>query len=210
MALNTNQKLAIGGFSAPMIYDQFFGEKDNPEDAASKYLDQIPGTAKPYYDPFIKQGAQAGGVLKDQYGNLINDPGGKLSKIGAGYTQSPGYQWNLNQALNAGTNAAAAGGMAGSPMHQQQAMETASGYASKDFNDYMKNALGLYGQGLEGEQGFQKQGFGASTSLADLLANALQNKGTLAYEGQAAKNKGESDTTSGLMQMLPMALAALA
>jgi len=47
-----------------------------------------------------------------------NDPDGLYSKLGQGYKESPGYQFKLKQAMMAGDNAAAAGGMAGTPQHQ--------------------------------------------------------------------------------------------
>ncbi len=44
----------------------------NPANAASKYLDQIPGAIKPYYDPYINAGKGALDELGSQYGQLTN------------------------------------------------------------------------------------------------------------------------------------------
>lgn len=63
--------------------------------------------------------------------------------IAGQYTHSPGYEMQMKNAMQAGNNAAAAGGMLGSGQHQFMNAETANGIASKDFQDYMRNRMGL-------------------------------------------------------------------
>jgi hypothetical protein len=190
-----------------------FGGGQDPSKEASKYYNQIPGTVKPYFDPYINAGKDALGQLQGQYGNLLgnyngiqgqynqlmNDPNGVMNKIGGGYQQSPGFQFQLDQGMNAANNAAAAGGMAGSPQHQQQAATMATGLANQDYYNYMNHALGLYGQGLQGNaglygaglqglQGLNQMGYGASGDLAGLLGSNLMNQGNMAYQGAANQN----------------------
>lgn len=174
----------------------------NPADAASQYYNQIPGTLSPYYQPYINQGQQAYGnltgianQLQGQYGAMANDPTGFLQKIGSQYQQSPGYQFALNQALQAGKNASAAGGASGTPMDQQQQMQMATGLANQNYQQYLQNAMGVLGQGqqglgnLEGLYGdIYHQGFGASTGLGNTLANNLMNQGNWAAQGANAQN----------------------
>ncbi len=180
------------------LSELFHGGK-NPADAASPYLQQIPGAVNPYYQPYINQGQQANQNLMGQYGQLINNPGDKFSQLGQGYKQSPGYQFKLNQALQAGNNASAAGGMAGSPMHQQQSMQTANDIASQDYNDYINHILGLYGYGLQGEQGLGQQGYEASRGYGDILGSNLAQQGQLAYEGQAGQNANRGQLAGNLI-----------
>lgn len=161
----------------------------NPSDAASPYLNQIPGTISPYYNPYINNGTSAGNTLNGQYGNLLNNPGGMVNQIGSNYHQSPGFQFALQQALQAGNHSAAAGGMAGSPQNQQQSMQTATGLADQDYNNYLQNAMGMYNQGLQGEQGMYGIGYNASNSLAQSLANNLQSQAGLAYQGANNSNQ---------------------
>jgi hypothetical protein len=173
-------------------YDPFNVTKgfgSDPSKDAMKYFDKIPGTVKPYYDPYIEAGQRQLPGLEDQYKQLMNDPGARMNQIGAGYQQSPGFQFALQQALQGSGNAAAAGGMAGSPMHEQQNMGIATNLANQDYNQYLQNAIGLYGQGLQGSQGLYNTGFNASTGLADILANNLANQGNLAYSGAANRNQ---------------------
>jgi hypothetical protein len=165
-----------------------FGTK-NPANAAMPYLNQIPGTISPLYQPFINAGQWALPQMESQYGSLINNPGGVMNKIGAGYQQSPGYQFNVNQATQAANSAAAAGGMAGSPAEQAALAQQVSGYANQDYNQYLQSALGMYGQGMQGLSGLYQTGYGASTGLAGDLASNLMNQANLAYSGRANQNQ---------------------
>lgn len=189
------------------------GYKD-PGKAANKYYSQIPGTMTPYYQPYIDAGNQSMGTLsnqyntqmgnyqplQDQYNTMMNNPSQIISNLGAGFQESPGYQYTQQQAAYAGNNAAAAGGMAGSPQHQQYAQETAGHIADQEFNNYMKQALGIYDQGISGNQNFYDQalrgnqdfshmGYSASNELAQSLANALMSQGNLAYSSAANQNQ---------------------
>lgn len=164
-------------------------EYQDPSQAAQGFFGQVPGTISPYYNPYIQQGQQAGQQLSGQYNQLINDPGGKTNQIGSSFHQSPGFNFALQQALQGGNNAAAAGGMAGSPQHQQQNMATATGLANQDYYNYLGNAEGMYGQGLQGLQGQQQLGYNASNELANSLGSNLQTQGNLAYSGAANRNQ---------------------
>lgn len=179
----------IGGLGAGLF--SLFGGSQNPYDEASKYYNQIPGMLQGMFNPYMQMGQQAGQNLFGQYGALTQNPGAIMSQIGAGYQQSPGFQFQLNQGLNAAKNAAASGGMAGSPQAQQNAATMATGLANQDYYNYLNKALGLYGTGLEGLQGFQKQGYDATNQLGGGLMQALMNQGNLAYAGQAAQNQAQ-------------------
>lgn len=159
----------------------------NPAEEANKYLDQIPGMTQGYYSPYQQAGLQSLGHLQTQYSDLL---GGKTQdRLGAGYKESPGYKRAMEQAMRAGTNASASGGMLGTPMHQEQNMELAGDIASKDYENYLRNQMGLYGLGLQGEQGLNQMGYGANTDFANLLANIQQQKAGYSYAGQAGQNQ---------------------
>lgn len=165
-----------------------FGGNKNPANAANKYIEQIPGQTNQYFDPYFQAGKSQIPGLQEQYGQGMNDPGGKLNEIGANYKQSPGFQFALKQALMGSGNAAAAGGMAGSPQHEQENMGIASGMASQDYNNWLQQATGLYGNAMTGAQGMANQGQQAGQSQADMIAQALAQQGAYGYEGQASKN----------------------
>jgi hypothetical protein len=198
----------LGGIGAGLGAMMMGGGKD-PYGQASKYYDRIPDTLKPYFQPYINAGQGAMGQLQGQYGNLVNDPSGFLKNLGQGYQQSPGYDWQMKQAQNAATNAAAAGGMAGSPQHQQQAAQLASNIANQDYYNYLQNALGVYGTGLQGLQGINQMGFGASTGLGENLANSLMNQGNMAFSGQASRNQAQGSQWGDLLGGLGSLMAFL-
>ena len=177
------------------------GRNRNPADAANSYLSQIPEAMRPYFESYINQGQTAGGKLSGQYDQMTQNPGGLLSQISSGYKQSPGYQFKLDQALGAGQNASASGGMLGTPQDQQQQMGIANDIASKDYEDYLNHVLGLYGLGQQGQQKMQEQGFGASTRFGENLGNTLGQQGQYAYAGQAGQNATRGQNWSNLFSL---------
>lgn len=189
-----------------------FGGK-NPASAASPYLNQVPGTITPYYQPYIDSGTNAMNTLNTQYNQNINNPAAVMNQVGAGYQQSPGYQWNVNQATNAANQASAAGGMAGSPQEQQQLATTVSGLANQDYYDYVDRAMKQYNTGLSGMSHINDMGYNASNELAQSLANNLLSQAKLQYAGQMNQNQsqggGWGDLIGGVTSLLPTALSFL-
>jgi hypothetical protein len=129
---------------------------------------------------------------------MMNDPSGLMNKFGQGYKQSPGYQFQVNQATGAANNAASAGGMLGSPMHQQNTANMVNNLANQDYNQYLSHALGLYGQGLAGQQGIYNTGAQVSGNLGENLSNSLMNQGNLAYSNSMNQNQMGMNFLGGL------------
>lgn len=176
------------------FFDSLFGGgKSNPSDAAMPYINQIFGQSAPYLQPYNNYGQATLPMLFGQYNDLLNNPGGKLNKIGEGYQQSPGFKFALDQALGASDRASAAGGMAGSPAHSQQNMEVANGIANQDYYNWLGKATGLFNQGLGGAQNMAGQGLQAGNSLANMIAQQLAQQGNYAYQGQQNQNQNRSD-----------------
>ena len=172
------------------------GQK-NPADVANKYISQIPGQTQQYYQPYMEAGKGAMGGLQNQYKDLLG--GNVQNKLGENYKQSPGYQFALQQALQGGSNAAAAGGQLGMPAHEQQNMATAQGLASQDYGNYIQNQMGLYGMGLQGNQGLNQMGYNANTDYANNIANALNQQGAYAFMGQQGKNQARQQGLSDIL-----------
>lgn len=185
---------AIGGGLAGLF--------NNPSEAAMGYSSQVPGTVTPYYQPYIDTGLRSQGTLENQFNQLVNNPGAKYNEMGAGFEQSPGYEWQYNNAMNASNNANAAGGMLGSPAHQQQSATLAQGLASQDWWNYMDNLMGLYGQGLSGLSGLNQMGYNASDSLAGLLAQNLMNQAGLAATSAQQQNSSMGGLIGGATQAI--------
>lgn len=184
------------------ISSLFGGGGKNPAKAAMPYIDQIPGQTQPHYQPYEDAGAKALKDLQDRYGQLLNDPGAVYSKIGEGYKESPGYKLRLQKGMDAANNAMAMNSQLGTPQHQQLDAEVSENIASQDYNDYIKNVMGLYGQGMKGEEGINQQGYDANKSFADLIAQALGTKGQYAFGGQAGQNQMNSQSFANLISMI--------
>lgn len=191
---NAGQFGLLGGFLP--------GDQD-PTKAADKFYDQIPGQTQQYYQPYMDAGKSAIPTLQGQFGNLLNDPGGMINKIGAGYKQSPGFQYALQQALAGSDRAAAAGGYTGLPQHSAESEEAAQGLASKDYNQYLQNALSQYGLGLQGEESLFQGGQKAGSDMGSILAQTLAQRGNLAFKGASDDNAQKNSIFSSISSMLP-------
>lgn len=172
----------------------------NPADKAMPYMDQVPGTITPYYQPYVDAGTKSLSDLMNQYSSLINDPGAVMNNIGSGFQQSPGYQFQMNQGMNAVNNAAAAGGTLGTTQHENDAAKISSNLANQDYYNYLSNALDLYGNGIKGEQGTMQLGYHAGDELANSLSSNLLDEAGLAYKGQANENAYNSSMFNNLLK----------
>ena len=199
MPSSLERMIGVGGLGAGLggMIGQGLGQQ-NYMQAANPYLQQMqPGIDK-YLSPYINAGAGAMGTLQDQYGKLLNDPNSILNKFGSGYQQSPGYQQNVNEATRASNNAAAAGGFIGSPQQQADLAKEIGGYANQDYNQYLNNVLGLYGQGLSGMGNIGQMGYGASQGAMNSLNDMLKSQAMLAYTNSANQSESAGGMGAGL------------
>lgn len=178
----------------------FFGGDlfPDPSKSARRELGGIPGVLHEGYDPWINAGKGALPTLQEQFGKLLSDPNALYKQFGAGYQQSPGYQFRQHEGQNAALNAVAAGGMAGSPAHQQQAARISEDIANQDFETYLGHILGLYGQGLKGEEGLGEMGFKAGAGLTESMQNYLLNQAMLKALGEITRGNQEQSFLSGI------------
>jgi len=222
----------LGSLIAAFLMGQ--GKYNNPANSAMPYLNQIQGTLQQGYDPYVNAGLGAMGNYSDlskqmtsflpqlqgALGSAMSSPGQFINTIGQNFQQSPGYQFQVNQAENAAKNAAAAGGMLGSPQQQQGIAGTVNQLANQDYYGYLNEAMGAFGKGVEGSQnlvntGFQgfgnimNQGYNASNEMAQSLANALQSQGSLAYAGQANKNQYQQAQQGGIAGLVGGGIASI-
>jgi len=81
--------------------------------------------------------------------------------------------------------------MVGTPAEQAGVAHAVSGLADQDYYNYIKNALGLYGQGLAGEGGMYQTGMEASKGLGEDIADVGESQ-------VKAQSGGLSGLLSGL------------
>jgi len=137
----------------------------------------------------------------------------------AGLAQTPGYQFTLQQALQAQQNSATARGLGVSGAQLRGAADYAGGVASKTYDQQLQNALSIWGTGVTGYNaalaGFQ-QGQGAYQNqfndywtnqqnkfnqlqgIATLGSNAAANQASTAQQG--ATNVGNAVANVGALQ----------
>jgi len=167
------------------------GGDDNPADAANPYLQKIPGTIKPYLDPYMNEGKGDLGTLHDLFNRMLQDPSQFSKMFAKGFQHSPGYQYQVDQATKAINRNAADTGYLGTPSERTQLASTVGNLANQDFSNYMNRQEGLFDKGLGGLQGLESQGFGATNDYANDLIGNLLNQAKLAYAGQ--ENENEED-----------------
>lgn len=178
-------------------YNNLFGT-NNPAKGAMPYLDQIPGQTNQYMQPYFDAGKSSIPKLQEQYDNILSNPGGAINKMGESFHESPGFKFAVQQALEAAGHANAAGGMAGTPQHQFDASQMVTGLANQDYDNYIKNTMGLYNEGLHGQQGMAQMGQQSGQSMADMISQVLAQKGNYAFQGQNLKNQSTQGLWGGL------------
>lgn len=196
----------LGGAAGGLF--NYFNQGRNPSDAANDYLNKIPGL-QDYLSQYQKGGAGAYGNLQDQFGQLTNDPNAVYNKLAGGYKESPGYQFQLKQGLNAANAANAAGGTLGTPQNSYQDQQVAQGLANQDFQQYLGSVSGLYGKGLEGLGHLSDQGFQSNQDIMSMLANLYGAQGQYAYGGQAGKNAAKGNAIGNIFGGLGTGLGSL-
>ncbi len=192
--------IATGGLSE-VIRPLIPKKGGDPNEAANKYLDQIPGQLKEYADPYIQQGRDAYGQLSPEYNKMTSDPTAFLENMMKGYEPSKAYQMQRDEALKAAGNSAAAGGMRGTEMDRDDSSRIASMLQGQDMQQWLQNVMGVKDRGMQGQQGFYDKGFMASSQLGSDLSNVLGTKATNAFQGEQQKTQARNDMISNLMKL---------
>lgn len=168
-----------------------FGNYQDPGKAAGGWLNQIPGYLNNAFQPWMTGGLNSFHQAQGAYGNMLN-PTQLMGQIGSQYKASPGYNWQVNQALGAANRSAAAGGMAGTPAEQQSIAQAVNGMAGNNYYQYMQNALGEYNQGAGGLENQANLGFNAANQYGTDMSQYLMSRGNLAYADAQNQNKKNS------------------
>ena len=177
---------------------KMFGADKNPADAAMPYLNQIPGTIQPLYNPFIQQGQSAYNTMSPQLNQMAQDPTAFLEAMMQGYQPSRGYQLRRDEAQRAAGNSAAAGGMRGSINDITNQSRLTDALLGEDMQQWLQNLMGIQGMGMQGLGQFYNAGYGASGNLASDMSNLLGTQAQLAFQGQSQKNQNKKDMIGGI------------
>lgn len=112
-------------------------------------------------------GAGGGGPTSPILSLLGLAPGGTAGQIDpTKFYGSPGYQYQLQQGLNAVTNSNARSGIGGNALRELQ--QTGQGLANQSWNQYLGNASTSWQQLLSNISSLVGSGQNAATNLADI------------------------------------------
>ena len=100
--------------------------------------------------------------------------------------------------MQQGNRAMGAGGLAGSGANQIQNQQTATGLANQNYYNYLQNAEGMFGQGLQGEQGLAGMGLGAANNLGQNMGDIYNNMANMQYAGTQQQNQNMGSGLGGL------------
>lgn len=198
---------SIGGQLGGLAFDLFGNYKD-PSESAQKWFDNIPDVMKDSFKKWMDSGYGQFQNAGNQYGQLMNDPNSVMNKWGSQYQSSPGYKWQVDQALGGANRAAAAGGMAGSPQAQQYGAQIGNNLANQDYYKYMNYMNGLYDRGLQGADTQSQLGYDASQNYAEGMGQYYTNSGKNAYVGAQNQNQKNAGDWSSIGSLAGMAAAA--
>lgn len=155
------------------MFDSLFGGGGgtNPYEAAMDLysFEDMEALLNEYYGPYREAGLRALPTLEEQMMMLLYSPQAINQMMGSTYTASPGYDYQMEQSMNAANQAAAAGGMLGTPSHQTQAMEQSQQIANQDYWQYVNHLTNLYLQGLGIAGDINQMGYKASSTMASDL-----------------------------------------
>jgi uncharacterized protein CbrC (UPF0167 family) len=163
------------------------------------------------------QGGQ--GAVQNAIGAYTNDYGGQVQNAysalqaavpqtmtEANLVNTPGYQFNLSQGLQATQNSAAAKGLGVSGAAMNASSKYATGLADSTYQNQFSNEQTLYGDANTNYTAAQANlaNLGTGVQNAETGYNNLQNQYTDAYQNFGAQNTlagtayGELNSTSGL------------
>lgn len=146
--------------------------------------------------------------LQSQYGQMSQNPGDFINQIGKGFQQSPGFQFQVDQATNAANRAAAAGGMLGSPMEQHELANSVNGMANKDYYNWLNQALNQHTQGLAGQQGLYNMGLNGINNLYGMGLQGNANLYGMGLNGMNNLGQMGFNASNAMANSIAQALAA--
>jgi hypothetical protein len=106
--------------------------------------------------------------------------GSMVPQVANGFQQSPGYQFQLDEAMRVNGNRLAGMGLTNSGQAQRESMRIAQGLAAQDYNNYWNRAAGIAGVG----QASAGQGAGLGAQYGQTAGNVMQGVGSAYASGQ--------------------------
>jgi hypothetical protein len=145
------------------------------------------------FSPYATSGASANTAYADALG-LNGQPGNDNAR--QMFSASPGYDYSVDQALQAVERRASSQGQLGSGQTGLDTVNAAYGLANNDYNGWLDRLGGMSSQGLQAAGG--TAGVQGNMAAADLATNA--GKGEYSWKGYTGIGDAQSDYEKGLDQ----------
>lgn len=163
-------------------------------DESSAYKKQMKQFAKAYAEakgqltPYGEAG-QRGLANWEQGINKMQDPTAFYNNIMEEYEKSPGYQFQLDEAMNLLNNNAAANGLLNSDSLKQALLREGMKMLSLDRETFFNDIMGINNNYINQNSSLANLGYGADTHLANMAMDQGQRMGdaTLASEQSRAQ-----------------------
>ena len=162
----------------------------NAADAVSDASDKSAELAWQMY----QQGREDLAPWREAGGAAVQDLAGKIAAGPGEFEASPGYQWTLDQGLNAQQNALSAMGANRSGKHIKAATDYAEGLASTEYDNFLRR----WYDKLKPLQSMAGLGQTSANQTAGLGANAAANMGNAYATSGLAQGAGNINQTNAL------------
>lgn len=146
------------------------------------------------------QFANKGSAISQQYDQMMNDPVANLQNIRNQYQQTPGHKKALEDSIRMANNAAVAGGMLGSPLHQDNVMESAAAVNDKYERQWVDRILNRQQFGTQGNQGLFDNSMKARMYANDINAQGNSSMGNYAESNNRRNSNYQNDAIAALMK----------
>lgn len=141
-------------------------------------------------------------ILNDMatnYARGITEAGSAGDSVTQMLQNTPGYQFNLQQGLQASTRASLAGGLGGSGNALAAAAKYASGLAENTYQGYMNNLAGVMGMGTSAAQNQAGSVASLYGNIGSAALNTYSNIGQANYN--ALTNSGQTLFNASMANM---------
>lgn len=193
---NAHQQLASGNTAAAGYLNQNPNIYNSATDRAQGLLDSAYADAKgsiagnsQYFQPFYDTGQQANTALANANG--LNGAAGYNDAM-AQFRTGPGYQFQMDQGLDAINRTAAARGGLASGNNTVDLLRYAQGNADQSWQQNINNLSGMSNTGMQAAQGLAQ----ANQGLANLAMN-YGNSGASLQQGLGDRLAGNNTALAG-------------
>jgi hypothetical protein len=141
----------------------------------------------------------AGGTALTRLGGLLNLPGYTRFDPTETLRATPGYEFSLNQGINALDRSAAAKGLLLSGAHQKGLLSYGQGLADQTYRSYLGDITGLSNTGQNAATFQGTSSMNAGSNIAGLLQSMGQNQAQGILAGYNAQQQAGGNLFSGLL-----------